>query len=54
MSARYGELNRNADDTVIVFTLLLPEVKGRDPDLILAQEIRERRGEMERKAKANK
>lgn len=22
------------------FTLLLPEVKGRDPDLILAQEIR--------------
>ncbi|KAG6907148.1 hypothetical protein DXG01_010325 [Tephrocybe rancida] len=26
-----------------VFTLLLPEVKGRDPDLILAEEIREAR-----------
>ncbi|EEB96469.1 hypothetical protein MPER_04392, partial [Moniliophthora perniciosa FA553] len=26
-----------------VFTLLLPEVKGRDPDLILAEEIKEAR-----------
>lgn len=29
-----------------VFTLLLPEVKGRDPDLILAEEIREKRRKM--------
>jgi hypothetical protein len=26
-----------------VFTLLLPEVKGYDPDEVLAQEIREKR-----------
>ncbi|KAG5638996.1 hypothetical protein H0H81_007904 [Sphagnurus paluster] len=30
------------------FTLLLPEVKGRDPDLILAEEIREAREEREK------
>ncbi|KAG6825224.1 hypothetical protein H0H87_009988 [Tephrocybe sp. NHM501043] len=29
--------------TYVAFTLLLPEVKGRDPDLILAEEIREAR-----------
>ena len=26
-----------------LFTLLLPEVKGRDPDLVLAQELEERK-----------
>ncbi|KAG6807989.1 hypothetical protein H0H92_005797 [Tricholoma furcatifolium] len=31
------------DTRIIVFTLLLPEVKGRDPDLILAEEMREKR-----------
>ena len=31
----------------IVFTLLLPEVKNRDPDLILADEIRAAREEKE-------
>ncbi|KJA23707.1 hypothetical protein HYPSUDRAFT_39540 [Hypholoma sublateritium FD-334 SS-4] len=36
-----------------VFTMLLPEVKGRDPDVILAQEIRERMEEKERLAHAN-
>jgi len=28
-----------------VFTFLLPEVKGRDPDVVLADEIRVRREE---------
>jgi hypothetical protein len=32
----------------VVFTLLLPEVKGYDPDEVLAQEIREKRAERER------
>ncbi|KAG6829157.1 hypothetical protein H0H93_014573, partial [Arthromyces matolae] len=31
------------------FTLLLPEVKGRDPDLILAQEMQEARDAQERR-----
>jgi PHS family inorganic phosphate transporter-like MFS transporter len=30
-------------DLHIVFTLLLPEVKGRDPDVIFAAEIEEKR-----------
>lgn len=35
---------------VVVFTLLLPEAKGFDPDAVLAEEIRVKRAERERVA----
>lgn len=32
-----------AEPVLLAFTLLLPEVAGRDPDVILAEELREKK-----------
>jgi hypothetical protein len=37
MSYGFDEVGR------VAFTLLLPEVAGRDPDLVLAEELKERK-----------